>query len=120
MTPQIIDLLLLSLHVVAKIRLLPHSLVCILSRIICCTHIRVPIVVGNPQRTFCNWRLIILLPALLDKGIVVCATFIDLRKAFDSLDHYLLLQRISKPLGVHYEVLEWFKDHLSDHYHRVK
>ena len=42
---------------------------------------------------------------LLDKGSVVCAAFIDLRKAFDSLDHCLLLQRIYK-LGVHYEVLE--------------
>ena len=43
--------------------------------------------------------------ASLDKGSVVCAAFIDLRKAFDSLDHYLLLQRISK-LGVHYDMLE--------------
>ena len=78
-----------------------------------------PIVVGNPQRTFCNWHAVDHIATLLDKGSVVCATFIDLRKAFDSLDHYLLLQRISK-LGVHYEVLEWFKDHLSDRYHRVK
>ena len=36
----------------------------------------------------------------LDKRNVVCAAFIDLRKAFDSLDHCLLLQRISE-LGVH-------------------
>ena len=57
--------------------------------------------------------------ASLDKGSVVCAAFIDLRKAFDPLDHYLLLQRISE-LGVHYDVLEWFKDYLSDRYHRVK
>ena len=40
---------------------------------------------------------------LLDRGCVVCAAFIDLRKAFDSLDHYLLLQRISE-LGVHCQV----------------
>ena len=44
---------------------------------------------------------------LLDKGNVVCAALIDLRKAFDSLDHCFLLQRISE-LGVHCEVLEWF------------
>ena len=44
---------------------------------------------------------------LLDKGNIVCAAFIDLRKAFDLLDHCLLLQRISE-LGVHCEVLEWF------------
>ena len=56
---------------------------------------------------------------LLDKGCVVCAAFIDLRKAFDSLDHCLLLQRISD-LGVHCHVLEWFKNYLTDRYHRVK
>ena len=57
--------------------------------------------------------------ALLDKGSVVCAAFIDLRKAFDSLDHCLLLERISK-LGVHCQVLEWFKDYLTDRHQRVK
>ena len=56
---------------------------------------------------------------LLDKGSVVCAAFIDLRKAFDSLNHCLLLQRISE-LGVHCQVLEWFKNYLTDNYHRVK
>ena len=54
--------------------------------------------------------------SLLDKG---SAAFIDLRKAFDSLDHCLLLQRISD-LGVHCQVLEWFKNYLTDRYHRVK
>ena len=39
---------------------------------------------------------------LLDKGSVVCAAFIDLREVFDSLDHCLLLQRISE-LGVYCE-----------------
>ena len=56
---------------------------------------------------------------LLDKGSVVCAAFINLRKAFDSLDHCLLLQRISD-LGGHCQVLEWFKNYLTDRYHRVK
>ena len=55
----------------------------------------------------------------LDRGGVVCAAFIDLRKAFDSLDHCLLLQRISE-LCVHGSVVEWFKDYLSNRYHRVK
>jgi len=55
----------------------------------------------------------------LDKQNVVCAAFIDLKKAFDSLDHCLLLQRISK-LGVHSTVVEWFKDYLSNRYHRIK
>jgi len=55
----------------------------------------------------------------LDKGNVVCAAFIGLRKAFDSLDHGLLLQRIFE-LGVHGTIVEWFKDYLSNCYHRVK
>ena len=44
---------------------------------------------------------------LLDKGGVVCSAFIDLRKAFYSLDHCLLLERISK-LGVHCQILQGF------------
>jgi len=31
---------------------------------------------------------------LLDKGEAVCATFSDLRKAFDPLDHCMLQQRL--------------------------
>ena len=50
---------------------------------------------------------------LLDKSSVVCA---DLKKAFDLLDHCLLLQRISE-LVVHCQVLKWFKNYLTDHYH---
>ena len=53
---------------------------------------------------------------LLDKGSVVYAVSIDLRKAFVSLDHCLLLRWISV-LGVHCEVLEWLKDYLSNCYH---
>ena len=31
---------------------------------------------------------------LLDRSETVCAAFLDLRKAFDSLDHHILLQRL--------------------------
>ena len=30
----------------------------------------------------------------LDAGNSVCAAFLDFRKAFDSLDHYLLLEKL--------------------------
>ena len=30
----------------------------------------------------------------LDRHLVVCAAFLDLKKAFDSLDHVILLQRL--------------------------
>ena len=42
-----------------------------------------------------------------------------LATAFDLLDYCLLLQRISE-LGVHNEEIEWFKNYLSNRYHRVK
>ena len=55
----------------------------------------------------------------LDCGSVVCAAFLDLRKAFDSLDHVTLLHRIQE-LGVYNVELRWFQNYLSDHYQRVK
>ena len=55
----------------------------------------------------------------LDCGSVVCAAFLDLRKAFDSLDHVTLLHRISE-LGVHNVELQWFQNYLSNHFQRVK
>ena len=49
----------------------------------------------------------------LDCGSVVCAAFLDLRKAFDSLDHVTLLHRVQE-LGVHNVELRWFQDYLSN------
>ena len=45
--------------------------------------------------------------------------FLDLRKAFDSLDHRILLQWICD-LGVARQVILWFKNYLSGRVHRVK
>ena len=55
----------------------------------------------------------------LDSGSVVCAAFLDTRKACDSLDHVTLLQRLQE-LKVHNTELRWFQNYLSDHYQRVK
>ena len=55
----------------------------------------------------------------LDCGSVVCAAFLDLRKAFDSLDHVTLLHRIQE-LGVYNVELWWFQNYLSDRYQRVR
>ena len=56
---------------------------------------------------------------LLDKGEAVCVAFLDLRKAFDSLDHHILLQRLYD-LNVSPAVLQWFKNYLNGRLHRVK
>ena len=41
----------------------------------------------------------------LDQGLVVCATFHDLRKAFDSLDHVILLNEEASTARVLWPVL---------------
>ena len=48
----------------------------------------------------------------LDAGNSVCAAFLDLRKAFDSLDHHVLLQHLLN-LGVSGTELRWFTNYLS-------
>ena len=53
----------------------------------------------------------------IDKNESVCAAFLDLRKAFNSLDHCMLLHQLSN-LGV--AVLRWFREYLSNRTHRVK
>ena len=50
---------------------------------------------------------------------VVCSAFLDLRKAFDSLDHVLLLQRINS-MEIHGTEIAWFTDYLTNRLQRVK
>ena len=55
----------------------------------------------------------------LDHHRIVCAAFLDLRKAFDSVDHVMLLERLST-MGVHGVELSWFTDHLYQGVQHVK
>ena len=55
----------------------------------------------------------------LDKGNTVCASFLDFRKAFNSLDHHILLDKLFQ-LDIGPAVLKWFQNYLSDRSHRVK
>ena len=55
----------------------------------------------------------------LDACQIVCTAFLDLQKAFDSLDHVMLLERLSA-LGVCGRALSWFTNYLSHRLQRVK
>jgi retron-type reverse transcriptase len=48
----------------------------------------------------------------LDKGFIGFGLFIDLKKAFDTVDHKILLRKLAR-YGVCGPVLSWFKDYLS-------
>ena len=48
----------------------------------------------------------------MDKGCVTGTVFLDLRKAFDTVDHLLLFNKL-KSLGVAGKSLEWFRSYLS-------
>ena len=50
----------------------------------------------------------------MDQGLLTGAVFIDLRKAFDTVDHDLLLEKLTKGYGVTGKELGWFKDYLTD------
>lgn len=49
----------------------------------------------------------------LDKGDLVGIVLVDLKKAFDSVNHQMLLQKL-KIYGCSSVTLEWFKSYLSD------
>ena len=48
----------------------------------------------------------------MDKGCVTGTAFVDLRKAFDTVDHLLLINKL-KSLGVAGKSLEWFRSYLT-------
>ena len=50
----------------------------------------------------------------MDQGLLTGAVFIDLRKAFDTVDHDLLLEKLTMGYGVTGKGLGWFRDYLTD------
>ena len=52
----------------------------------------------------------------VDVGNCACAAFLDVRKSFYSLDHYILLGHLQK-LAITVVELKWFADYLSNCMH---
>ena len=49
----------------------------------------------------------------IDQKMLTGAVFVDLRKAFDTVDHSLLLSKLER-CGVHNAELKWFSDYLMN------
>ena len=49
----------------------------------------------------------------LDNGKYGCSVFIDLRKAFDTVNHFVLLKRMDH-YGIRGIALDWFSSYLSE------
>ena len=54
----------------------------------------------------------------LDKGEFACGVFVDLQKAFDTVDHKILLAKLEH-YGIRGTTNQWFKSYLSDRYQFV-
>ena len=54
-----------------------------------------------------------------DKGMFTGAIFLDLKKAFDTVHHGTLINKLSKS-GINGPELDWFKSYLSERYQVCK
>ena len=71
---------------------------------------------GFREKHSTNMALIVMIDKILEAindGNLVIGLFIDFSKAFDTLDHNILLQKMYK-YGIRGNCLKWFKSYLSE------
>ena len=54
----------------------------------------------------------------MDNGLFTGAVFIDFRKAFDTMDHDLLVKKLHV-YGMDFNTIKWFESYLDDRYQKV-
>ena len=55
----------------------------------------------------------------MEKGKITTSIAIDFSTAFDTVDHYILIQTLEQSFGVHSVALNWFKEYLRDRKFKV-
>lgn len=63
--------------------------------------------------------LVTRIQSALDRNKMIASIFIDLKKAFDTVDHAILIEKLSK-CGIRNNGLKWFKSYLSNRTQRVR